>query len=384
MKILVTTSRMPFSLSTIRKLAKAGHEIYACDTFDDAPGSHSRFDAKHFVTAPPRFETRKFIDDLKRLITENSIDLLVPTMEEVFYISYHQEELRELTDVFCSSFESLHTLHHKARFQELCGSLGLRVPQTVVATNMDELKEAINSFEHYIARPSFSRGGFKLLANTGGRAGILKLEDCDPTVENPWLIQEFVTGDDLCSYSIARNGKLASHLCYETPVEVEDAYGIEFLSVDRPEAYEMIKTIVEHLNFHGHISFDFKQTKDGLCLIECNPRCTNGALLLPGEVTSEAITGKGVPSSCFMMPEGEKAQVAFGMVYELFENLKNFPKTLKDFLTIKDAYIDRHDILPAFYAISFIRRFQEEADKRHVGLMDAMLEDVAWDGAAMV
>lgn len=375
---------MPFTLSLIRKLSRAGHEVYACDTFDDAPGNHSRFEAGHFTTAPPKFETRRFIDDLKRLIKENSIDLLVPSIEEVFYIAHHQEELRELADVFCSPFDVLATLHHKVKFQELCTSLGLRVPQTVVATSLEQLKDSVNQFEHFIARPSFSRGGFKIYTNTGGRAGILKLEECDPTEENPWLVQEFVTGDDLCSYSIARHGKLASHLCYETPVEVEDAYGIEFLSVDRPEAYQMIKTIVEHLNFHGHISFDFKQTKDGLCLIECNPRCTNGALLLPGDAMSQAITGEGAPESCFMMPEGEKAQVAFGMVYELFENLKNFPKTLKDFLTIKDAYIDRHDILPAFYAISFIRRFQEEADRRHVGLMDAMLEDVSWDGAAMV
>lgn len=375
---------MPFTLSAIRKLAQAGHEIFACDTFDDAPGNHSRFDAKHFVTAPPRTETRQFIEDLKTIIQENSIDLLVPSMEEVFYISYHQDELRKMTDVFCSPFDALATLHHKVKFQEMCESIGLRVPKTVVATNLDDLASGIKEFEHFIARPSFSRGGFKLFANTGGRAGVLKLEDCDPTEENPWLIQEFVTGEDLCSYSVARHGKLASHLCYETPVEVDDAYGIEFLTVDRPEAYEMIKTIVGHLNFHGHISFDFKQTKDGMCLIECNPRCTNGALLVPGEILSEAITGKGEPTTCHQIPAGEKAQVAFGMVYELFENLKNFPKTLKEFLTVKDAYIDRHDIIPAFYALSFIRRFQEEADERHVGLMDAMLEDVAWDGAAMV
>lgn len=375
---------MPFTLSAIRKLSAAGHEVFACDTFDDAPGSHSRFDAKHFVTAAPRFQTRQFIDDLKKIIKENNIELLVPTMEEVFYISYHQDELRELCDVFVSPFEKLHTLHHKVKFQQMCESIGLRVPQTVVATNLDELAEGIKAFEFFIARPSFSRGGFKIFANTGERAGILKLEDCDPTAENPWLIQEFVVGDDLCSYSVARHGKLASHLCYETPVEVEGAYGIQFLTVDRPEAYQMIKTIVEHLDFHGHISFDFKQTSTGMCLIECNPRCTNGALLAPGDVLSEAITGKGVPESCYQVPPGERAQVAFGTVYELFDNLKNFPKTLKDFLTIKDAYIDRHDILPAFYALSFIKRFQDEADKRHVGLMDAMLEDVAWDGAAMV
>jgi predicted ATP-grasp superfamily ATP-dependent carboligase len=383
MKLLLTTTRMPFTLAAIRKLAKAGHEIYACDTFDDAPGNRSRFNAKHYVTASPKHNTRQFIDDLKTIITENSIDLLLPCMEEVFYISHHRKELEELTEVFVSPFEVLEVLHHKVHFQKMCEQIGLRVPKTAVATNLDELTEAVKSFEFYNARPSFSRGGFKILANKGPRDGVMKLSECDPTEQNPWVVQEYVVGEDLCSYSVARHGKMAAHCCYETPVEVDGAYGIEFLSVDRPEAFEMIQAIVKHLNFHGHISFDFLQTPTGLCLIECNPRCTNGALLVPGDILNRAVTGKGEPERCEMVPEGLKAQVAFGMAYELFSSLKTFPKTLKEFLTVQDAYIDRHDLFPALHALSMINRFQKEADLRHVGLMDAMLEDVAWDGEPM-
>ena len=72
------------------------------------------------------------------------------------------------------------------------------------------------------------------------------------------------------------------------------------------------------------------------------------------------------------------------MAYELFASLKTFPKTLREFLTVQDAYIDRHDLIPAIHALSMIGRFQEEADMRHVGLMDAMLEDVSWNGEAML
>jgi len=375
---------MPFTLAAIRKLAKAGHEVYACDTFDDAPGNRSRFNAEHYVTASPRHQTRQFIDDLKGIIEKHSIELLIPCMEEVFYISNHRAELEELTEVLVSPFEALHTLHHKVLFQKMCEEIGLRVPKTQVATSLSELKEAVGQFEFYNARPSFSRGGYKILANMGPRDGVMKIDECDPTETNPWVVQEYVIGEDLCSYSVARHGKMAAHCCYETPVEVEGAYGIEFLSVDRPEAFEMISTVVEHLNFHGHISFDFLQTPTGLCLIECNPRCTNGALLVPGDILDRALTSKEAPDTCEMVPEGIKAQVAFGMAYELFASLKTFPKTLREFLTVQDAYIDRHDLIPAIHALSMIGRFQEEADMRHVGLMDAMLEDVSWNGEAML
>ena len=43
MRILLTSSRLPFALSLIRKLAEAGHEVYASDAYEVASGSHSRY-----------------------------------------------------------------------------------------------------------------------------------------------------------------------------------------------------------------------------------------------------------------------------------------------------------------------------------------------------
>ena len=49
-KVLVTSSRMPFALGMVRKLAEAGHEVYAADDYELSPGSHSKYLAGHFVT----------------------------------------------------------------------------------------------------------------------------------------------------------------------------------------------------------------------------------------------------------------------------------------------------------------------------------------------
>ena len=51
MRILVTSSRMPFALDLIRKLGKEGHAVFATDTFRTAPGSHSKFLAGRRVIA---------------------------------------------------------------------------------------------------------------------------------------------------------------------------------------------------------------------------------------------------------------------------------------------------------------------------------------------
>ena len=43
MRVLVTSSRMPFALDAIRKLGERGHEVFACDSYEASPGSHSNY-----------------------------------------------------------------------------------------------------------------------------------------------------------------------------------------------------------------------------------------------------------------------------------------------------------------------------------------------------
>ena len=43
MKVLITSSRMPFALGMVRKLAAEGREIYAADDHVLSPGNHSKY-----------------------------------------------------------------------------------------------------------------------------------------------------------------------------------------------------------------------------------------------------------------------------------------------------------------------------------------------------
>jgi hypothetical protein len=46
-KVLITSSRMPFALGLVRKLAAEGREIYAADDHFLSPGNHSRRRIRH-------------------------------------------------------------------------------------------------------------------------------------------------------------------------------------------------------------------------------------------------------------------------------------------------------------------------------------------------
>jgi glutathione synthase/RimK-type ligase-like ATP-grasp enzyme len=379
MNLLVTSSRMHFALALIRHLAQAGHRVFASDTFAAAPGSHSKFDAGHFVTAKPRQEPRKFIDDLRRLTVENKIDLIVPSFEEVFVIAKHRAELEQTTKVFCPSYELLAELHDKSRFPGLTARLGLPTAETIIAHDAAELRDAVRRFPHFAARPAFSRGGVTFLSNFGPRAGTLSLDDAHPTPENPWVVQEYLEGDDLCCHGIARDGKLLYHVTYGIPIAVNHAYGAQIQSVEAPAVVEAAERVIQATRYTGQIAFDLKQTARGLYLVECNPRCTNGVLLMDAKAIGNAIT-QTPPPALQIVPPGRRAQFEFAMIQAMIDGVVSVPRGLHELLKVQEVYLDPHDIVPALYAFISFHRFKQLAAREHVSVFDRLQDDIVWNG----
>ncbi len=111
MRILVTSARMPFALSVIRQLAQVGHEVYSSDTYESAPGNHSRYLKGHFVTASPRDETEKFTAQVRDYCAEHGIELIVPTWEEAFYLATAREGIEQVAKLYTAQFETLAQVH---------------------------------------------------------------------------------------------------------------------------------------------------------------------------------------------------------------------------------------------------------------------------------
>jgi glutathione synthase/RimK-type ligase-like ATP-grasp enzyme len=260
MKVLITSSRMPFALGMVRQLTAAGHEVYAADDYGQALGSHSKYLSGRFVYPSPRDETEAFIDEIEKILTENEIDVLIPAFEEAFYLSTQLERLQKVATIFAGEFDALARLHDKSAFQKLVADLGLPVPETVVATSDAELAEAIDRFPKYFGRAVFSRGGVDLLTNTGPLAGALSLDEVHPTAAEPWVVQPFVEGETVCTYSTVHDGKVSSHLMYRIPRQWHHATGIQFESTDANESLRLIEPIAAELGYTGQMSFDFLVT----------------------------------------------------------------------------------------------------------------------------
>src|SRR5690606_35225453 len=150
-------------------------------------------------------------------------------------------------------------LHDKASFQRLAEDAGVPIPETVVATSDEELRDAIARFPRFFARAAFSRGGVGLLTNTGPLAGKVPGAACKPTPEQPWLVQPFVDGPMVCTYSTVVNGRVTAHSTYRAPEQWANSTGIEFLAIDSTDTLAYTERLVAALDgdYNGQLSFDF-------------------------------------------------------------------------------------------------------------------------------
>ena len=379
MKVLVTSSRMPFALDAIRKLGDRGHEVFATDSYEASPGNHSRYLAGHFVTASPSGNPEGFASDVERIAAENEIEVVLPMFEEVFYLAAQHDRLDAVTRLYAPPFRTLAQVHDKGTFQELCDRLEIRTPRTVLAHTGDELKEAIEEFPEYFARAAFSRGGVGLLTNTGPLAGHLPLDDCHPTEANPWLVQEFVGGPMHCTYSTLHGGTVATHMSYRAPRQWEHSTGIQFLSVDPGDTLPTVEKLGSDLAWDGQMSLDFIETSEGLVMIECNPRPTDGVLLLTAEELEQGLIAP--PRETLPVPAGREEQLDFAVFAQIFrEPLREAPKTIHDLTRIQGTDHGWRDAMPKLYSFLALGRFEKLSLRDREQLFVAMADGITWDG----
>jgi predicted ATP-grasp superfamily ATP-dependent carboligase len=388
MRLLVTTSRMPCAVEEIRKLGRGGHVVHAADTFTEAPGSHSRYVARRHVIASPRHDTGGFLAQVGDIVRAQRIDLVLPMFEDVFFLQRHREALGPGVEVFAPSFDVLHRLHDKTRFVELATEIGVDVPGTIVAHDVAALHAAIERFPRYFARPAFSRGGVFLLTNTGPLAGVLSPDSARPTVENPWLVQEFVSGTDVCTFSVARHGRITAHATYVHPKTIDSAGGIVFESIVDPESLAIVERFVEATGYHGQVSFDFMRTERGLVAIECNPRPTAGVSVMPDEMFLHAVFGE-VDGPVAVAPAGMRRHIWSALLRDMVMHWREIPSDFGEIMSgAEDLYSAHGDPWPGlwqFLSLAHVRRYRktlDPADRTRSDLMSAYFADVSWDGEA--
>lgn len=391
LRILVTTSRMPFAVDAIRKLGQRGHALFAADSFRLAPGNHSALVRQALELPAPRFEPARFVDAVAAAVAEHGIELLLPTFEESFALAKQRGRFEPDCTVFAADFGVLDRLHHKARFFELLEEIGLPAPPTEVVADRAALRAAVGRQQRWVARAAYSRGAVDVLTHDGPVAGDLSLDDCRPSQANPWIVQPFVDGQRLCCYSLIHHGQVSAHCAYAHPRTLEGGGGISFLSIAPDETLALVRRLAAHTGYTGQISFDLIRAADGLYAMECNPRMTDGVVLM----TADEFECGLLPdqSAAVLVPPGRRRQLTAGLLRELLAHFGRMlaqpgelRQALSELVRIPGVYGADGDLGPALvlplsysHVIGY-KRHQRRAARSRSSIAGAYLYDVSWNG----
>ncbi len=389
-RILLTGARAPVTLDLVRHFHRAGHEVYLADSIHLPLARLTRFAKKTFVVPKPALEPTRFVEALASIAERYRIDVLIPTCEEIFYVSARLDLFASSVTVFADPLAKLESLHNKWTFAQHLRSLSLpaNAPETHLLTHPDALAPWMKqgdsqrgSTEHWVFKPVYSRFASRTLIGPA----LEELRALTPSESDPWVAQRRIYGSEFSTYSIAKHGKLRAHCCYRSKYRAGPGSGIYFLPVKDQRICDFVHGFVQQHAFTGQIGFDFMQDGEGqLYVLECNPRATSGLHMLDGQPISQAFFE---PDGPVMEPISDRPAMLASVMF-----LFAFPEAVgrwrmgtffRDMVVARDVMFAWNDPLPALLSPLSLVEVILSAIRTRKPLTRAATYDIEWNGEPM-
>lgn len=280
--ILITGGKMTKALQLARSFHAAGHSVILVETHKYWLSGHRFSNAvKKFYTVPaPEKDGEEYSRSLLEIVKKEQINAFIPVSSPV--ASYYDAIAGELMSPHCQVIHFspgiTKLLDDKFELCEKARALGLSAPKSFSITDPQQIldfdfkSDGSQYLLKSIRYDSVSRLDMTRLP-FDGMEEYIKTLPISP--ENPWTMQQFITGQEYCTHSTVRNGQIRLHCCSES-----SPFQVNYKHIEKPGIYAWIEQFVKALNLTGQISFDFIQTADGTVYpIECNPR-THSAITM--------------------------------------------------------------------------------------------------------
>ena len=282
--VLISGGKMTKALALARSFHRAGHRVVLVETGKYRFTGH-RFscDVDRFLTVP-RPQDPGYAAALLDIVITEGVDLYVPVCSPV--ASYHDALAAPVLAPFCEVLhcdaETVRALDDKHAFPAMAAALGLPVPDTHRVTAPQQVAD----FD-FAAAPAAPYVLKSIPYDPVHRLDLTPLPRTTPddtaafarskpiAADTPWILQQFVSGQEYCVHTTVRNGHVQVYACCAS-----SAFQVNYAMVDNPAVEAWVRGFVEPLRLTGQISFDLIQTGDGRVYpIECNPR-THSAITM--------------------------------------------------------------------------------------------------------
>ncbi|MBL4812052.1 MAG: hypothetical protein JKX69_06785 [Rhodobacteraceae bacterium] len=256
-----------------RLLHGAGHRVILADSLRQSVSFSTRAAKVCTVLPGPNQGLGAYGAALGQLINKHKITDIVPTCEEVFHLAQLAGQGQLAAKLHAPSIATLAQVHNKFTFQEIVREMGHAGPKTTLLASAQDLVQVRANAAKLVFKPVWSRFGSEVLIRP--RPDEVNIA---PSPNTPWLAQEALSGDEICAYALATQGRLTALSLYKPLYRAGLGAGVFFEPLrDMPDLRAFVSAFVAATNWSGQISFDLMLLPDGQIMpLECNPRATSG------------------------------------------------------------------------------------------------------------
>lgn len=354
--VLISGGKMTKALQLARSFHKAGHRVILLEGHKYWLVGHRFSRAVDRFYTVPKPESLDYAQALLNIVQKEQVDVYIPVCSPVasYYDSLASETLSPHCEVFHVSPDNIQTLDDKYQLAKIAEALGLSVPKSHCITHPQQVMDFDFSNEtrpyiiKSIAYDSVRRLDLTRLPCETIEATTAFVKGLPISEGRPWIMQEFIPGQEYCTHSTIRDGELRMHCCCES-----SAFQVNYEHVDKPEIEDWIRRLAKALNLTGQVSFDFIEAEDTgeIYAIECNPRTHSAITMFYNHLAvAEAYLGDQ-PFEQPIQPR-PSSRPTYWIYHELWRLLTHLysPRDVLERLKIivrgKDAIFDWDDPLP--------------------------------------
>jgi predicted ATP-grasp superfamily ATP-dependent carboligase len=281
--VLVTDASRGSAITIMRSLSKKGWTVVAADSMRRSLGFRSRHARYRHVYPSPATSPEAFVAALLEAVNRYGVDLLIPVTDEtILPLARARIRFAGLCDLAMAGDKALTLVTDKQATLGLCQELGIPVPETYVAYNVEEAQEVAHLLPWPIVLKAqrsrrLMNGGVQRTGAVGYANSVKELVDqAERLLEQGSIqLQGYLPGVGQGVEMLAHEGRPLAIFQHRRLAEVPITGGAsawrESMALD-PTLVSYSRRLVEALNWTGLIMIEFKVNETDVALMEINGR----------------------------------------------------------------------------------------------------------------
>lgn len=280
-RLLILDAHSDAAIACLQSLGRAGHEIWIGGARDTTVAFSSRYPARRFTYPDPQRDTRAFLQWLREVARDGSVDLILPVSDAT--IRPLMQLRREWSDgpaIVLPGDSAFECAFDKDRTYELAESVNVPVPASVLVRHTGEWRGQVVHALPVFVKPVRSKvwkdgRGYSLVPELAITEDELfaAMERFLPL--SPVQVQQYFPGEGIGIEVLCRHGEVVMHFAHRRLHEYPLTGGRSTYRQaiePRPEWLDAARRLMGALEWHGVAMVELKVNIDGYALMEVNGR----------------------------------------------------------------------------------------------------------------